>query len=106
MYKKHIFPLIHNGVKIVIILFCVLAVLIFPKEISNGVKNGLILLGENLIPALFPFMVLSSLAVSAASRVKYPTVRWTVIILLGLLCGLPVGSGAVGRGVDENQSLR
>ncbi len=108
MYKKHIFPLIHNGVKIVIILFCVLAVLIFPKEISNGVKNGLILLGENLIPALFPFMVLSayitaSPATTALSKKLNRPSRFlfrtngvgVICFLLSVLGGYPIGAKTI-----------
>ena len=75
----------------------VLIFTVFSSHVSSSAADAISLCAASVVPSLFPFMVLSSLAVSAAFRVKYPTVRWTVIILLGLLCGLPVGSGAVGR---------
>ena len=72
---------------------------------SLWVQNGLYLCGTRLIPALFPFMVLSSIAIeSGALRAlcKLPARLFlrafkisedaTSAVIIGWLCGFPVGA--------------
>lgn len=72
---------------------------------ANGIKNGLSLATNVLIPSLLPFLVLSELLLSlgvgeaAAGLLARParllfglSPRGTVALLLGWLCGVPVGT--------------
>ena len=69
------------------------------------IKNGLLLCANTIIPSLFPFMVLSEIAISAgigdllAKYLRAPMSRLFGIsgegacaFLLGILCGFPVGA--------------
>ena len=90
-------------------LFCLLfatALLLKNTEIAaNGIKKGLELATRSLIPSLFPFLVLSSLmietgAIAPLTRLLAKPLRLafgltpsgTAALLLGWLCGLPVGA--------------
>lgn len=82
--------------------------IIYPKNTAEGIKNGFLLLGNNLIPALFPFMVLSSY-ISESSianmisklfekpfKLIFKTSGYGVIpFILGSLGGYPVGAKTV-----------
>ena len=83
---------------LVLLLFC------FPGESAQGARQGLLLCRDLLIPALFPFFVLSSLLIETgwAGRLVRPLARWarpllgvggagTTALLLGLIGGYPVG---------------
>ncbi len=72
---------------------------------ANGIKKGLSLAANMLIPALFPFLVLSELMLAlgvgefAAKLLARParllfglTPCGTMALLLGWLCGVPVGT--------------
>ncbi len=72
---------------------------------ANGIKNGLSLATSLLIPSLLPFLVLSELLLSlgvgeaAAGLLARParllfglSPQGTVALLLGWLCGVPVGT--------------
>ncbi|MBE6535090.1 MAG: hypothetical protein E7677_00505 [Ruminococcaceae bacterium] len=83
-------------------------IILFFKNASAAslwVQNGLYLCGTRLIPALFPFMVLSSIAIeSGALRAlcKLPSRLFrrifkigedaTGAVIIGWLCGFPVGA--------------
>lgn len=64
MKKK--FPLI-------LCLACAVCLLLFPKEAASGVREGLRLSGTAVIPALFPFMVLTRFLFST---VKFSCPNW------------------------------
>ncbi len=72
---------------------------------ANGIKKGLWLVTNTLIPSLFPFLVLSDLLLTSGVQelaVKFLarparfcfglTKNGTVALLLGWLCGVPVGA--------------
>jgi len=88
------------------LLLTALAALLFryPAESAQGVRAGLALCRDLLIPALFPFFMVSSLAVSTglAGQLARPLDRLirpvlgvggpgTAALLLGLVGGYPVG---------------
>ncbi|MBE6800880.1 MAG: hypothetical protein E7529_06710, partial [Ruminococcaceae bacterium] len=52
--------LLKNIFTLIIVCAIGACLIIYPKSTAQGIKNGFLLLGNNLIPALFPFMVLSS----------------------------------------------
>ncbi len=60
MAKKFPALILKNLCQVVMLCFCFAGLLLFPKEASQGIKTGLKTLYETLIPALFPFMILSS----------------------------------------------
>ena len=82
--------------------------IIYPKSTAQGIKNGFLLLGNNLIPALFPFMVLSTY-ISGSSiaemisklfekpfKIIFKASGYGVIpFILGSLGGYPVGAKTV-----------
>lgn len=87
------------------IIICAAGLIIFPKETAEGIKNGLILLGDNIIPSLFPFMVLSSFVSSSsviellAKLLEKPSRKifrmsgnGSIAVLLGLMGGYPIGA--------------
>lgn len=79
--------------------------IIYPKDMASGVKNGLYLLGNDLIPTLFPFMVLSSyISQSNLSKTLgkvlekpfqkiFKTSGYGIVpFILGVFGGYPVGA--------------
>jgi len=90
------------------LLLCLLCLLLTDSETAmNGVRKGLSLVLETLIPSLFPFLVLSELVVRfrVGERIAVPLSRplrrmfgttraGSVAIVIGFLCGMPVGSAA------------
>ena len=89
------------------LLVCALALVRHPREISAAVRQGLELCGTVILPALFPFFVLTSLAVSLGlprlmSRVLEPVMvplfhlsgSCAAPLALGLIGGYPVGAKA------------
>lgn len=76
MKKK--FPLISS-------LACAVCLLLFPKEAASGVREGLRLSGTAVIPALFPFMVLT--------RFLFSTVRFSCPNRLSSAMGRVFGVG-------------
>ncbi len=89
---------------------CIAGLLIYPSYTARGIKSGLLLLGENIIPSLFPFMVLSTY-ISQSSATEFvarlidkPAVKiWNIngngliAVILGLIGGYPVGAKTVAE---------
>ncbi len=100
--------LLKNILTLIIVSAIGVCLIIYPKNTADGIKNGFILLGNNLIPALFPFMVLSSY-ISGSSiagmisklfekpfKFIFRTSGYGVIpFILGSLGGYPVGAKTV-----------
>lgn len=72
---------------------------------ANGIKKGINLATNMLIPSLFPFLVISDLALAAGAadlatklfarpaRALFGlTANGTAVLMLGWLCGVPVGT--------------
>ena len=87
---------------------CLWGLIFHPAKIADGVRWGLLLLGEKVIPSLFPFMVFSSCVskttffYSATKLFEKLTLKTFKIsgagfgaIILGLLGGYPVGAKTV-----------
>ena len=100
--------LIKNLLTLIIVSAIGVCLIIYPQNTAEGIKNGFLLLGNNLIPALFPFMVLSSY-ISGSSvaemisrffekpfKLIFKTSGYGVIpFILGSLGGYPVGAKTV-----------
>lgn len=93
---------------LILVLVFGAAVLIFPKEASKGVKDGLMFCGNILIPSLFPFMVISALTVNSGvcKMLEKPLDKATRLlfrlpgycgatIFLSLAGGFPVGARGI-----------
>jgi sporulation integral membrane protein YlbJ len=86
-------------------LFCILLIFKNGTLASQYIHRGLLICANSVIPSLFPFMVLSELLISSGfgekllSRITLPLCRLFLLpspcvtaMLLGLLCGFPVGA--------------
>jgi len=100
-------------------LFCTLLLFKNVALVTGAMRRGIDLLLQTLIPSLFPFAVLSELLrLSPLTRtvtqaLSRPLCRWLRLtescgsaLLLGLLCGAPVGAQALVRALDEGEATR
>lgn len=100
--------LIKNTLTLIIVSAIGVCLIIHPQNTAEGIKNGFLLLGNNLIPALFPFMVFSSyisgstIAGMISKFLEKPfkflfrTSGYGIIpFILGALGGYPVGAKTV-----------
>lgn len=97
-------------------LFLFLAFLLcFPQETLNAARNGLLLWYQNLLPVLFPFMILSNLIIKTDSisillKFLHPlfhliwgtTIYGSYTILAGYLFGYPMGAKIVNDLIKED----
>ena len=108
--KKKITTNFKYAPSVISVILFTLGLLLSPVEIAQGVKSGLALAGNNLIPSLFPFMVLSSYTVSSpvadltAKLLNRPAIKLfktngygLCAVVLGLLGGYPIGARAVAE---------
>lgn len=92
-----------------LLIFMLIFMLIFPKEALSSARSGLILWYQNLVPVLFPFMILSNLMIrldliAPLLRFFHPIFRiiWgtsvygSYAILAGFLFGCPIGAKILG----------
>lgn len=103
--KKSSIKLAKHLPRIACIVASLICLLLFPQEIGGGIKNGLYISGESIIPALFPFMVLSTY-VSASPYAPYLSKKINkfsrrlfnisgtglTAVILGILGGYPIGA--------------
>lgn len=90
------------------IILLIFEILMFPKDAMSYAAQGLTLWFDNMIPALFPFMVISGLAVRLdiapyiisflhpiLSRIFRSNPYCEYAIVMGFLCGYPMGAAIV-----------
>ena len=95
------------------------AVLLCSEEAAQAARQGLALCAQSVIPALFPFFVLSTLFTtlgyaSAVGRLLARPAQWLfhapgvggAALFLGLLGGYPIGARTVGQLYREGQCSR
>lgn len=100
----------------IIILSILLIILFFPKDCADGVELGLKLFLNSLMPAILPFIILSNLIVKMnfseqLGRLFYPlthrlfqcSYNGSYVIVMGFLCGYPVGSKIICDLVKEHK---
>lgn len=122
--KKFSSVLLKNLLTLIIVCSIAVCLIIYPEDTANGIKNGFFLLGNSLIPALFPFMVLSSyisqsnIAELLCKLVEKPfkyifktSAYGFIPFVLGLLGGYPIGAKTVAefykdRKISENDAQR
>lgn len=95
-------------------LFCLALILRNTEAAMEYIRDGLVLCAETVVPALFPFMVLSEILISGGfgnaivRLVAFPIKKLLGVsdtaccaILLGLLCGFPVGAKCAVSAYDK-----
>lgn len=102
----------NNAIKIIPaimgIVLSVAGLLVFPKEAADGIRAGLSLIGSDILPSLFPFMVVSSyvadnnfikrlgvLADKFTKKVLRTSGFSVIAFLLGVMGGYPVGAKTI-----------
>lgn len=122
--KKRLGIFLKNVFPVIIACTAGAALLIFPKTVADGIRDGLYLLGNTLIPSIFPFTILSSYISKSNSFRKVsgylekPSQKIFKIsgygftaFVLGILGGYPVGAKTVadfykqGR-ITQNEAER
>lgn len=72
----------------------------YSEATTFSALSGLSVCASSVIPSLFPFMVLSSMASKLASQLSEKSSERTAVILsvfLGALCGFPVGAAVLAE---------
>ena len=100
-------------------LFCLLLILKNAEIAVEYMHRGLLLCARTVIPSLFPFMILSELIVSGGlggRLLKILTLPLRFLfgvsaaggcaILLGLLCGFPIGARCAVRSLERGEISR
>lgn len=100
------------GISSVIFFICML---IFPKATLHGAEDGLMLWFQIIIPTLFPFLLLSNFLLSTGNICYITNILGGFIssifgvskpssycILVGFLCGYPLGAKTVADFVRKN----
>ncbi len=78
---------------LLILFFFLATLLLCPEVATEGSKNGLILWGTILVPALLPFSVLTSLL---RNKVQGTPFKY-LLLLAGILSGYPIGAKIAGE---------
>lgn len=87
---------------IILTLIFLTLLLLFPLEVSSSVAASIDMCLKNVIPSLFPFMTVSNLILAIKPKRKHPlflmlsslfkiSYPCANALILGLLCGYPVG---------------
>lgn len=105
-----------KNITYIIIISFLLIILFFPKECSNGVTLGLKLFINSLMPAILPFIILSNIIIKMnfseqLGKLFYPithplfhcSYNGSYAIVMGFLCGYPVGSKIICDLIGENK---
>lgn len=99
-----------------LLFLCLFVMLIFAPFVTEGAKFGLLLWYTSVVPALFPFMVLSGLLTASGGteilmiplhRLLAPffplSPNGTYVWLSGLLCGCPMGAKTCAEYIKNNR---
>lgn len=102
--------------KFILAICATVTIIIYPTEFATGVKEGIKLLGESIIPALFPFMVISSyIAESPVTQLIFNLIDrpskklfntpgiGLIAPITGMLGGYPIGAQAVARLLENKR---
>ena len=90
---------------IIICIFFLILLLLFPNQVIDGSHQGLLLWYQNILPLLLPYMLitnmlmagnrLDNLHISLKSLHRPLNIYPVVAIILGVLCGYPMGAKLV-----------
>ena len=106
-------------IQLIFTLFCcsfLIFLLLYSKECISLASNGLLIWYKNMIPSLFPFMVLSGFMVR--SGLSFKIGQWLqpflgflfrlpshmlYVIFMGFLCGFPMGAKIITDMLEKGQ---
>ena len=87
------------------LILCFFVMLLFPSEVFEGAKSGLLLWFLTVLPTLFPFLLISRLlldscACSLLNKLLAPVIsrlfgisaQGSFAFIVGFLCGYPMGA--------------
>lgn len=110
--KKTLIPFFFTCFCCIFLIF----LLFFSKECISLASNGLLIWYRNMIPSLFPFMVLSGFIIRCGLSVKIGQCLQPVlgiffrlpspmlyVIFMGFLCGFPMGAKMVADMLEKEQ---
>ena len=100
-------------------VFCLLLLLKNSELAILYLNRGLLLCARSIVPSLFPFLVLSELFINGGFASHLPTVltkpverlfslpaKGCIAVLLGLLCGFPMGAKCIVLAYRKNSKTR
>ncbi len=103
----------------IMLLFFNAIMLLFPKEILTGARDGLLQWYNNVLPSLFPFMVFTSMLIYTGfprklGRVLAPVSEWlfrvrgegAFAVVTGVMAGCPLGAKTVCDLYSQNMLTR
>jgi len=98
------------------LIFLLIPLLCFSPEVTEGARQGLLLWYDSVVPALFPFMVLSGLIVASGGidsimapfyMILHPFLgisrEGCYVLISGLLCGYPMGAKTCAEFVSDGK---
>ena len=112
---RRIFQISGKFSLLILVYFMMFLVLFFSKELSLGIKTGIDVSINLVIPSLFIFMILSNIIIN--SKLKHYITRpfkfvskyvfrisqsSMAIVLLSLVGGYPVGAKLINNAIDNN----
>lgn len=114
--KKTVRIILKDIPKTIFIVLAGAGLLFYSKEASAGIRDGIELNLQTLVPSLFPFMILSSYIVNSGAlkplaRVSSPALRFIFklgenalpSLLMGLIGGYPVGAMTAASLLRKNE---
>ncbi len=100
----------------VLVIFLLVLLLISPAVSFEYMKSSLKLCAQNLVPSLFPFMIISDFLISSdtgkilkalfarpLSLIFGTSREGSFAVLLGFLCGFPIGAKSALKLYEENK---
>ncbi len=100
------------------LILCFILLFVNPTNTIASGSRALTLWAQNIVPALFPAVIISSLlvemdAAAMTARLLYPITRTflgisqegTYCLLTGILCGFPMGSKTISQMLQRNSSM-
>lgn len=96
-------------IKNIIPVFFIFVIIVFHDDVITGTRNGLMLWYRDLIPSLLPFIIITNAlsemksyqSVASVFRKFVPNIYEIIAIILGNLCGYPVGAKILNDLVTE-----
>ncbi len=103
--KRKILKVVKHLPSVAGVIFCITGLLLYPTQTATGLRNGIVLITDNLIPSLFPFMVLSSYLVNSpvadilakitnrlAAKIFKTNGYGMCAVIMGFIGGYPIGA--------------
>ena len=110
---------IKKSFSFIVLIFILLLLLFRPALPLEYAKNGLLIWYKNMVPSLFPMMILSGCMIKMnitttlstiihpiAKRLFHTSKNGTYSLIIGLLCGFPMGAKVICELYNQNKISR